>query len=139
MFCEKDALKISQNSKENTWVSFLMKLYAEACNVIKKRDWHRCFPANFAKFLKSPFLQNTSGGYSCTTFLFISNGFISNYPSECNLLSNFYGWIIFNKQQHKIPDIPKMFLEKVFRMFSCFLLTQLNALMFMQRASLLIL
>ena len=23
--------------------------------------WHRCFPMNFAKFLRTPFLQNTSG------------------------------------------------------------------------------
>ena len=26
-----------------------------------KRLWHRCFPVSFAKFLKTPFLQNTSG------------------------------------------------------------------------------
>ena len=25
-----------------------------------KRLWHRCFPKNFANFLKTPFLQNTS-------------------------------------------------------------------------------
>ena len=25
---------------------------------IKKRLWHRCFPVNFAKFLRKPFLQN---------------------------------------------------------------------------------
>ena len=29
--------------------------------LLKKRLWHRCFPVNFAKFLRSPFLQNTSG------------------------------------------------------------------------------
>ena len=29
---------------------------------LKKRLWHRCFPVNFAKFLRTPFLQNTSGG-----------------------------------------------------------------------------
>ena len=28
--------------------------------LLKKRLWHRCFPANFAKFLRTPFLQNTS-------------------------------------------------------------------------------
>ena len=28
---------------------------------LKKRLWHRCFPMNFAKFLKTLFLQNTSG------------------------------------------------------------------------------
>ena len=27
----------------------------------KKRLWHRCFPVNFAKFLRAPFLQNTFG------------------------------------------------------------------------------
>ena len=34
---------------------------AEACNLLKKWLWHMCFPVNFAKFLRIPFLQNTSG------------------------------------------------------------------------------
>ena len=29
--------------------------------LLKKKLWHRCFPVNFAKFLRTPFLQNTSG------------------------------------------------------------------------------
>ena len=29
--------------------------------LFKKSLWHRCFPVNFAKFLRVPFLQNTSG------------------------------------------------------------------------------
>ena len=29
--------------------------------LLKKRLWHRCFPVNFVKFLRIPFLQNTSG------------------------------------------------------------------------------
>ena len=34
----------------------------EACAaLLKKRLWHRCFPVNFVKFLRTPFLQNTSG------------------------------------------------------------------------------
>ena len=28
--------------------------------LLKKRFWHRCFPVNFAKFLRTEFLQNTS-------------------------------------------------------------------------------
>ena len=32
---------------------------------IKKRLWHRCFPVNFAKTLRTPFLQNTSDGCFC--------------------------------------------------------------------------
>ena len=27
--------------------------------LLKKRFWHRCFPVNFAKCLRTPFLQNT--------------------------------------------------------------------------------
>ena len=29
--------------------------------LLKKKLWYRCFPLNFAKFLRTPFLQNTSG------------------------------------------------------------------------------
>ena len=31
-----------------------------SATLLKKILWHRCFPVNFAKFLKTPFLQNTS-------------------------------------------------------------------------------
>ena len=37
--------------------------------LLKKRLWHRCFPVNFAKFLRTPFcsvkIQNNSGGCFC--------------------------------------------------------------------------
>ena len=29
--------------------------------LLKKKFWHRCFPVNFAKSLRTPFLQNSSG------------------------------------------------------------------------------
>ena len=45
--------------KHCTRVSFLIK--SQACNFIKKRLWHMCFPVNFEKFLRTRFLQNTSG------------------------------------------------------------------------------
>ena len=32
-----------------------------SATLLKKRLWHRCFPVNFAKFLRTQFLQNTSG------------------------------------------------------------------------------
>ena len=49
-------LEISQNSQENscTKVSFLIKL--QASTLLKIRLWHRCFPVNFAKFLRPAFL-----------------------------------------------------------------------------------
>ena len=28
--------------------------------LLKRRLWHRCFPVNFMKFLRTPFLQNTT-------------------------------------------------------------------------------
>ena len=43
---KKVFLKISQNSQENTET---------------RRLWHRFFPVYFAKFLRTPFLQSTSG------------------------------------------------------------------------------
>ena len=50
--------EISQNSQENICdrVSFLIKLQPEPATLFKKRLWHRCFPVNFAKFLRTPFL-----------------------------------------------------------------------------------
>ena len=30
--------------------------------LLKKRPWHRRFPVNFAKFLRTSFFQNTFGG-----------------------------------------------------------------------------
>ena len=57
---KKVFLEISQNSQEKTCarVSFLIKF-------LKKRFWHRCFTVSFAKFLRTPFLQNISGGCFC--------------------------------------------------------------------------
>ena len=55
--------EISQNSQENTCcarVSFLIKLQAsdlQLYSLLKKRLWHRYFPVNFAKFLRTPFLK----------------------------------------------------------------------------------
>ena len=55
-------LKISQNLQQNTCakVFFLIKLQAW-----RLRFWYRGFPVNFSKFLRTSFLQNTSGGCFC--------------------------------------------------------------------------
>ena len=57
---KKMFLKVLQNSQKNTHarISSLIKLQARnsTCNFIKKRLWHRCFPVNFVKFLRTPFL-----------------------------------------------------------------------------------
>ena len=38
-----------------------MKKGLRPATVLKKRLWRRCSPVNFTKFLRTPFLQNTSG------------------------------------------------------------------------------
>ena len=39
--------------------------------LLKKKLWHRCFPVNFAKFPRTPFLQNTLWTTaSITTWIF---------------------------------------------------------------------
>ena len=59
---EKVSLEISQNSQENTCarVCFLVKL--QAFFIKKKRQCPRCLSVNFANFLRTLFLQNTSCG-----------------------------------------------------------------------------
>ena len=51
-------LDISQNSQENNCarVPFLIKFQASPATLLKKRLWHRSFPVNFAKFLRTPIL-----------------------------------------------------------------------------------
>ena len=58
----KAPLEISQNLQENTCVreSFLIKLQASGvrpATLIRKTLWYRCFPVNFAKFLRTPFFK----------------------------------------------------------------------------------
>ena len=38
--------------------------------------WHRCFPVNFAKFLRTPFLQNTSGRLLLYFIVSFKNGYL---------------------------------------------------------------
>ena len=57
---------------------------SKACNFIKNRLRFSCFPLNFAKFLKTPFLQNTFGGCFCVSLSEFLIAAISN-----NILMDF--------------------------------------------------
>ena len=46
----------------------------------KMRPWHRCFPMNFAKFLRTPFLRNTSGRLVLDIFILIDYSVILDLP-----------------------------------------------------------
>ena len=56
---KKVFLEISQKSQENTCakVSFLLNFQASGLRpeTLVKRDWHRCFPVIFAKYLRTAF------------------------------------------------------------------------------------
>ena len=65
-------LDISQNSQENTCARV-----SRPTILLKKRLWHRCFPVNFVKFLRTSFLQNTSG----RLFLLLQNIFSTDTRS----------------------------------------------------------
>ena len=57
--CSQKCLKILR--KTPVPESLLNKVAGlRSATLLKKRLRHRCFPVNFAEFLKTPFLQNTS-------------------------------------------------------------------------------
>ena len=43
------------------FAKFTGKHLWQRLEAVKKRLWHKCFPVNLAKFLRTPFLHNTSG------------------------------------------------------------------------------
>ena len=82
---------------------------------VKKRLWHRCFPVNFTKFLRTPFLQRRLGETSAfvlgnsqllsdslRSFRIITCTFKKNFAKNsifwCKLTSNtnFNNWTLSN-------------------------------------------
>ena len=77
---------------------FCKKKCFRPANLLKQRFWYRCFPVNFAKFIRTPFLQNTSGRlllniYPISTLLLTTvrkcqtGVFISNFQKGVDVLS----------------------------------------------------
>ena len=76
---------------------FLIKLQPAACNIIRKRLWYRCFPVNFAKFLRTFFTKHLWATASITLLplykdrhliKFIFELYVNYYTSVC-CLDNF--------------------------------------------------
>ena len=63
--------------------------------LLKKRLWHRCFPLNFAKFLRTPFLQNTSGR------LLLESDLLPVFQKR--FAKGFSRWSLFNSNWDLIP------------------------------------
>ena len=58
----------------NTLIIFLERQGFKE-TLLKKRLWHRCFLVNFAKFLRTSFLQNTSGQVLLLVYDLLKNTF----------------------------------------------------------------
>ena len=64
MFCKKGVLRnLAKFTGKHLCQSLFFNKVGDfrPATLLKKRLWHRCFPVNFAKFLRTTFLQNTSG------------------------------------------------------------------------------
>ena len=55
----KKVLEILENSHENTCARGSFLIYLQTSTLLKKRLRYRCFPVNFAKFLRTTFFYET--------------------------------------------------------------------------------
>ena len=62
VFCKKGVLRnfTKFRGKHLCQDLFFKVAGMRSVTLLKKRLWHRCLPVNFAKFLRTPFLQNIS-------------------------------------------------------------------------------
>ena len=60
MFCKKGVLSFAKSTGKHLCQSLFFNKVAfkKPATLFKKRLWHRCFPVNFAKFLRTPILKN---------------------------------------------------------------------------------
>ena len=91
----------------------------KACNFIKNRLERRCFPVNIAKFLRTTFLWNTSGGTYETTYSQVISWIGSNYRGVLRTLSNTYDEAFYKNYLclaesyiHLQKQPPEVFCEK---------------------------
>ena len=60
-------------------------------SLLTKSLWHRCFPWNFDKFLRTPFLQNTSGRLLLHKVFFNVHALMGAFkPALCWIFHSFF-------------------------------------------------
>ena len=83
------------------------EVFYRPASLLKKRLWHRCFPVNFVKFLRTPFLQNTSGGDSVDIVVKYSQNplfltFFERLHSQRIFFQYFFSrWLLVNDSRNK--------------------------------------
>ena len=79
---------------------FLNKIAAlRPATLLKRSLWHRCFPLNFAKFLRTPFFTEHVW-WLLLNFL----GSVRTYNSKCNLLENYKKDKVLENYIQKLKD-----------------------------------
>ena len=92
VFCKKEVLR---NFAKFAGKHLCQSLFFnKVATLLKKRLWHKCFPANFAKFLRTSFLQNTPRGcfwkLSLTKILLVISKNLK-VKTVYNILHNIFG------------------------------------------------
>ena len=88
----KSVMKILKKKSEAATGGILLKKALRLATLLKKRLWHKCFPMSFAKFLRAPFLQNTSGEVSAH---WTSNGnYGTTFLNKVNAEESFWGMVL---------------------------------------------
>ena len=95
MFCEKGVRR--------TFAKFTRKQLCQSPFFIKKSLWYRCFPVNFAEFLRTPFLME-----HLLWLLLFTDGAIP--------LHNFEFW----KKKKIVPLLTKQFFSRRFQSYKIF-------------------
>ena len=81
--------------------------------LLKCSLWRRCFPVDFAKFLRAHFLQNSSGGCFCGSLQLYKNK-TSPRVFFCNLSKNFRNIFFFLMYCKNFLKVHKNTGEKMF-------------------------
>ena len=81
-----------------------------SATLLKRRLWHRCFPVNFAKFLRTAFLQNTSERLLlCIIIICFPAEEHINFENNISFLSRFPTWPKNSGQKFKYFRSKKSF------------------------------
>ena len=86
--CSQKCLKIHRKTP--------VPKFLRPATLLKNRLWHSCFPVNFVKFLRTPFLQNTSGGGFCVS--------LEIKKIICNENISFYFKFVPKRKVYKTKD-----------------------------------
>ena len=90
---------VLRNFAKFTGKQLCQSIFFNKISLLKKRPWHGWFPVNFAKFLRTPFSQNTFGRlFVLTVRSYIHLCFQIYFISEIFLTQNRCHWIIQHKK-----------------------------------------